>query len=74
MLGRFLEYLQEVLALPAMVLEAPTFGYTEGLASTIFTFSEGATSINVNCFLDAILDPGGSLRDSINIYIQSKKF
>ncbi|CAG7731838.1 unnamed protein product [Allacma fusca] len=57
-LGRFSEYLQEVLALPAMVLEAPTFGYTEGLASSIFTFSEGTTSINVNCFLDAILDPG----------------
>jgi len=35
-LSRFSEYLQEVLALPSMVLESPTFGYTDGLAMTIF--------------------------------------
>lgn len=34
--SRFSEYLQEVLALPTMVLESQTFGFTEGLATTIF--------------------------------------
>jgi len=35
-LSRFTEFLEEILAMPAMVLESPTFGYTEGMASTIF--------------------------------------
>ncbi|CAL8069543.1 unnamed protein product [Orchesella dallaii] len=55
-LPRFAEYLQEVLALTAMVLETPTFGYTEGLATTIF---DGTSKVSINGFLDALLnDPG----------------
>lgn len=42
--SRFTEYLQEVLALPTMVLESPTFGYTEGLAATIF---DGVCNIKI---------------------------
>lgn len=35
-LSSFKDYLKEALALPAMVLEAPTFAYTDELVSTIF--------------------------------------
>ncbi|XP_035706048.1 dystrobrevin-1 isoform X6 [Folsomia candida] len=55
-LSRFSEYLQECLALPAMVLESPTFGYTDGLATTIF---DGTSKITVNGFLDALLNEPG---------------
>lgn len=33
---RFADYLKEVLALTAAVYETPSFGYSEGLANSIF--------------------------------------
>ncbi|XP_043261946.1 dystrobrevin beta-like isoform X5 [Colletes gigas] len=53
---RFAEYLKEVLALTAAVYESPSFGYTEGLASSIFPQNSRVT---VNDFLDTLMsDPG----------------
>ncbi|KAK7865657.1 hypothetical protein R5R35_006912 [Gryllus longicercus] len=53
---RFAEYLQEVLALPAAVYESPSFNYTEGLATTIFS---GGGKVTVNDFMDTMMsDPG----------------
>ncbi|XP_076181726.1 dystrobrevin beta isoform X4 [Ptiloglossa arizonensis] len=53
---RFAEYLKEVLALTAAVYESPSFGYSEGLANSIFPQNSRAT---VNDFLDTLMsDPG----------------
>ncbi|KAK2577988.1 hypothetical protein KPH14_008418 [Odynerus spinipes] len=53
---RFADYLKEVLALTAAVYESPSFGYSEGLASTIFPPN---SKVTVNDFLDTLMsDPG----------------
>ncbi|XP_053972325.1 dystrobrevin beta isoform X4 [Hylaeus volcanicus] len=53
---RFAEYLKEVLALTAAVYESPSFGYSEGLANSIFPQNSRVT---VNDFLDTLMsDPG----------------
>ncbi|XP_031843408.1 dystrobrevin beta isoform X3 [Nomia melanderi] len=53
---RFAEYLKEVLALTAAVYETPSFGYTEGLANSIFPQN---LKVTVNDFLDTLMsDPG----------------
>ncbi|XP_076665475.1 dystrobrevin beta isoform X3 [Andrena cerasifolii] len=53
---RFAEYLKEVLGLTAAVYESPSFGYSEGLASSIFPQN---SKVTVNDFLDTLMsDPG----------------
>ncbi|XP_023288357.1 dystrobrevin beta isoform X6 [Orussus abietinus] len=53
---RFAEYLKEVLALTAAVYETPSFGYSEGLANSIFPPN---SKVTVNDFLDTLMsDPG----------------
>ncbi|XP_034175569.2 dystrobrevin beta isoform X4 [Osmia lignaria lignaria] len=53
---RFAEYLKEVLALTAAVYESPSFGYSEGLANSIFPQN---SKVTVNDFLDTLMsDPG----------------
>ncbi|XP_076766973.1 dystrobrevin beta isoform X4 [Xylocopa sonorina] len=53
---RFSEYLKEVLALTAAVYESPSFGYSEGLANSIFPQN---SKVTVNDFLDTLMsDPG----------------
>ncbi|XP_015588903.1 dystrobrevin beta isoform X3 [Cephus cinctus] len=53
---RFAEYLKEVLALTAAVYETPSFGYSEGLANSIFSPN---SKVTVNDFLDTLMsDPG----------------
>ncbi|XP_016768256.1 dystrobrevin beta isoform X3 [Apis mellifera] len=53
---RFSEYLKEVLSLTAAVYESPSFGYSEGLANSIFPQN---SKVTVNDFLDTLMsDPG----------------
>ncbi|XP_024224730.1 dystrobrevin-1 isoform X10 [Bombus impatiens] len=53
---RFSDYLKEVLALTAAVYESPSFGYSEGLANSIFPQN---SKVTVNDFLDTLMsDPG----------------
>ncbi|XP_014486702.1 PREDICTED: dystrobrevin beta isoform X3 [Dinoponera quadriceps] len=53
---RFADYLKEVLALTAAVYESPSFGYSEGLANSIFPAN---SKVTVNDFLDTLMsDPG----------------
>ncbi|XP_066591793.1 dystrobrevin beta-like isoform X2 [Prorops nasuta] len=53
---RFGDYLKEVLALTAAIYETPSFGYSEGLACTIFPPN---SKVTVNDFLDTLMsDPG----------------
>ncbi|XP_011692839.1 PREDICTED: dystrobrevin beta-like isoform X3 [Wasmannia auropunctata] len=53
---RFADYLKEVLALTAAVYESPSFGYSDGLANTIFPAN---SKVTVNDFLDTLMsDPG----------------
>ncbi|XP_046417991.1 dystrobrevin beta isoform X1 [Neodiprion virginianus] len=52
---RFADYLKEVLALTAAVYETPSFGYSEGLANSIFPPN---SKVTVNDFLDTLMsDP-----------------
>ncbi|XP_018359370.1 PREDICTED: dystrobrevin beta-like isoform X4 [Trachymyrmex cornetzi] len=53
---RFADYLKEVLALTAAVYESPSFGYSDGLANSIFPAN---SKVTVNDFLDTLMsDPG----------------
>ncbi|KAH7727783.1 Zinc fingerZZ type family protein [Aphelenchoides avenae] len=49
---RFAEYLQQVLALPSAVFEAPTFGFSEAALSQCFKKGD---QVNLNQFLDVIM-------------------
>lgn len=50
--NKFTEYLQNVLALPTAVFEAPTFGYSDAALQQCFKKSEEVT---LNHFLDVIM-------------------
>ncbi|XP_018313365.1 dystrobrevin beta isoform X4 [Mycetomoellerius zeteki] len=53
---RFADYLKEVLSLTAAVYESPSFGYSDGLANSIFPAN---SKVTVNDFLDTLMsDPG----------------
>uniref|UniRef100_A0A8D8MEQ9 Dystrobrevin beta n=1 Tax=Cacopsylla melanoneura TaxID=428564 RepID=A0A8D8MEQ9_9HEMI len=55
---KFNEYLQDVLAIPAAVLESPSFNYTDTLAQEIFS---GNGKVTVNDFMDRMMsDPGST--------------
>ncbi|KAI6241403.1 Dystrobrevin [Aphelenchoides fujianensis] len=49
---KFAEYLQQVLALPTAVFEAPTFGFSEAALQQCFKRDE---NVNLNQFLDVIM-------------------
>lgn len=53
---KFNEYLQDVLAIPAAVLESPSFSYTDSLAQEIFSNNGKVT---VNDFMDTMISEPG---------------
>ncbi|KAI5705863.1 hypothetical protein M8J75_002491 [Diaphorina citri] len=53
---KFNEYLQDVLAIPAAVLESPSFSYTDTLAQEIFS---GNGKVTVNDFMDTMMSEPG---------------